>query len=465
MSKKNRGSSSSSDESTDSETYIDFTGLVPNNNYLLIKKIGSGAFSSVWLAYNIQKKGFNAIKIQFTEDYEDAKYEVKLMRKMKKYDCRYLNVLVESFKYESEYGKHMCMVFELYAGSLFDLIKSGKYMNGLPINVVKSITKQILLGMKTLHNDLKIIHTDLKPENILFVGINNKLKDLLVKFNEMDFDSILEKNIEQYKKEHGHNNYNFLKKKDKKKMLIKKTGATIIKNLDLDLYAYSSSESDYSSSESEYERLQSEEDITDEDDEEVDIEIEEDGEEESESEEEEEDFCIVDDVYVENCEIRISDFGNYCTIDDTTEDEIQTRYYRAPEVILNCPYNEKCDMWSIACIVFELLTGDLLFDPPKSEEMNRDKHHLYWIQQLLGDIPKDIIDKSKRKKYFFDKKYKIKGLKGKVERWSLQDVFMEEYSMDKKNAEEISEFLMYLLKYRTDDRFSSDQCIVHSWLK
>ena len=40
---------------------------------------------------------------------------------------------------------------------------------------------------------------------------------------------------------------------------------------------------------------------------------------------------------------------------------IQTRYYRAPEVIYD-EYDIECDMWSIGCIIYELITGEYLFD-------------------------------------------------------------------------------------------------------
>jgi serine/threonine-protein kinase SRPK3 len=43
--------------------------------------------------------------------------------------------------------------------------------------------------------------------------------------------------------------------------------------------------------------------------------------------------------------------------------DIQTRQYRSPEVILGSKYSTPVDMWSFACIVFELDTGDMLFDP------------------------------------------------------------------------------------------------------
>jgi dual specificity tyrosine-phosphorylation-regulated kinase 2/3/4 len=40
---------------------------------------------------------------------------------------------------------------------------------------------------------------------------------------------------------------------------------------------------------------------------------------------------------------------------------VQSRYYRAPEVILRIPYSEKVDIWSLGCILAELYTGEPLF--------------------------------------------------------------------------------------------------------
>lgn len=59
------------------------------------------------------------------------------------------------------------------------------------------------------------------------------------------------------------------------------------------------------------------------------------------------------------------------------------------------------DIWSTACLTFELLTGDYLFDPRGSDEYSRDEDHLAHIIELLGNIPPYIIFQGKYgHKYF-----------------------------------------------------------------
>ena len=42
--------------------------------------------------------------------------------------------------------------------------------------------------------------------------------------------------------------------------------------------------------------------------------------------------------------------------------EVMTLWYRAPEVILdNLFYTQSIDLWSVGCIIFEMLTGEHLF--------------------------------------------------------------------------------------------------------
>lgn len=48
--------------------------------------------------------------------------------------------------------------------------------------------------------------------------------------------------------------------------------------------------------------------------------------------------------------IKIADFGNACWVDEHFTNDIQTRQYRAPEVILGLKYDTSCDMWSMGSL-------------------------------------------------------------------------------------------------------------------
>jgi serine/threonine-protein kinase SRPK3 len=59
-------------------------------------------------------------------------------------------------------------------------------------------------------------------------------------------------------------------------------------------------------------------------------------------------------------------------------------------VILGAKYSTPCDMWSFACMVFEMVTGDVLFDPRAGEDYDRDEDHLALFIELLGRIPRRV---------------------------------------------------------------------------
>jgi serine/threonine-protein kinase SRPK3 len=71
-------------------------------------------------------------------------------------------------------------------------------------------------------------------------------------------------------------------------------------------------------------------------------------------------------------DVKIADLGNACWVDHHFTADIQTRQYRSPEAIIGAPYDCSTDMWSMACLAFELLTGDFLFDPQSGERFSKD---------------------------------------------------------------------------------------------
>uniref|UniRef100_A0A1I8HGU3 Protein kinase domain-containing protein n=1 Tax=Macrostomum lignano TaxID=282301 RepID=A0A1I8HGU3_9PLAT len=92
--------------------------------------------------------------------------------------------------------------------------------------------------------------------------------------------------------------------------------------------------------------------------------------------------------------IRLIDFGS-ATFDHEHHTKIvSTRHYRAPEVVLELGWSHPCDVWSIACIVFELYTGECLF-------MTHDNlEHLAMMERCFGRLPTRMIEASPKTKYF-----------------------------------------------------------------
>jgi serine/threonine protein kinase len=131
------------------------------------------SFSTVWLSIDTAKQTPIALKIVKSAQHytETALDEIKLLQKvvMASASLKYKQYVVElfdSFRVNGPNGSHVVMGFEVLGANLLTLIK--KYDNrGIDIDIVKRISKQVLMGLHYLHNDCGIIHTDLKPENIL----------------------------------------------------------------------------------------------------------------------------------------------------------------------------------------------------------------------------------------------------------------------------------------------------------
>ncbi len=92
--------------------------------------------------------------------------------------------------------------------------------------------------------------------------------------------------------------------------------------------------------------------------------------------------------------VKIIDFGSATFIDDVDYDYLQTRPYRAPEVTMGCQFDFSIDMWSVGCILYELVTNKVLFNYQTVQE-NMAKA-LAINRQINFD---QLSDATKRKKY------------------------------------------------------------------
>ena len=93
--------------------------------------------------------------------------------------------------------------------------------------------------------------------------------------------------------------------------------------------------------------------------------------------------------------IKVIDWGSSCFQDERIYTYIQSRFYRAPEIMLGIPYTQAIDMWSFGCIMAELLTGVPLF-PGESEA-----EQLALIMEIKGVPEREILAISSRRSLFF----------------------------------------------------------------
>lgn len=171
---------------------------------------------------------------------------------------------------------HLCIVFELLADSLFDLVRCSWAVNpekpGLSLRMVRKMTHQLLCALVALKN-LKIIHCDIKPENIALIQPNKP-------------------------------------------------------------------------------------------------------------------------------RLKILDFGSCCFVSDSLENQfpyIQSRYYRAPEILLGTGYECSIDMWSLGCVMLELYLGKPLF-------VGKDSvHQLFKIIEIIGMPPDKMLNNAAHFSRYFMK--------------------------------------------------------------
>ena len=485
-----------SDESDDDNKPITeeiiFPGLVLKSDYILLKKIGYGNNAHVWMTYQISTKSYLAIKIQDSECYEDGCREVAIIRKINTYAKQqkgkniYCVKMLDYFVYEEDAKRrYVCSVYDLYAGSIYMVLDTGKHKYGLPIPVVKNITKQLLTALVVLHNDLHIIHTDIKPENILFKGTPNYHLKIIDLFTNSGFQQKYEQLI--------------IACADNKKKLLEELEFLALESvkdictLDENINGNEEFIPDDSSDEDEF--VEGEDDDFSDDDSDCDNgnilstrrqsiddliehldytevhDLEVDGKYDFISELNNrangtttDNKEVIDDTYILNCETALTDFGNAYFYEKRTRNEIQDRRYRAPEIILDFNYGYACDIWSVACVVFELLTGFALF-VPEAEPLTKDIHHLFLMEKMLGPLPMAMKKKSKRFRFLFDakKNYRIKNVKD-FNQIGIKERLMKQFLFSETDAIQINDFLLSALKYNQTERASAKDLLKHPWL-
>jgi len=93
--------------------------------------------------------------------------------------------------------------------------------------------------------------------------------------------------------------------------------------------------------------------------------------------------------------VKVIDFGSSCYLTDRQSSYIQSRSYRAPEVVLGLPYDGKIDVWSLGCVIAEMFTGQVTFQNDSVVSM------LSRIEAICGAFPRNMVDEGRQSGQFF----------------------------------------------------------------
>lgn len=507
-----------------------------NNKYTLVRKLGWGHFSTVWLAKDNDKHCHVAMKIVRSAKHytETAIDEIKLLDKITTSDIHHPGhehaiQLLDTFTHKGPNGVHVVMVFEVLGENLLGLIRRYKH-RGIPVVFVKQIAKQLLSALDFLHRKCGVIHTDLKPENVL-IEIGDV--EQIVKMVEFETNEAKKKKKLERTKSKSNNNStgatpdtsfqessqrtassNLTPSRAKAQLtspslgrngrrsrrqtlitgsqplpsplstfnrsfsnvyaLSNSTANTPLKNFfegiqsiptnqttsgvpvassNTDIPNYEKQDTLHSSLSSMSISNTYRGSMTD------PLQI---PSKHNESQQDSNDnsFVINEDELIS---VKIADLGNACWTSHHFTDEIQTRQYRSPEVLLGYHWGALADLWSFACLIFELLTGDYLFDPRDGKTYTKDDDHIAQIIELVGPFPRSMLKESYYTRDFFNSRGELHRIL-KLKPWCLKDVLMEKYKFSMVDAMEISDFLLPMLTLQPESRADAGGMVNHSWL-
>ncbi|EKE41008.1 protein kinase, putative [Entamoeba nuttalli P19] len=181
--------------------------------------------------------------------------------------------------------------------------------------------------------------------------------------------------------------------------------------------------------------------------------------------------------------VKLIDFGSACFENYTLYSYIQSRHYRAPEIVLGLPYSCAIDMWSVGCMTAEFFLGYPLFGATSEYNL------LFKMIEMLGTPPIEMLERgTKTHKFFYNEEgtylfkeqfeyeyennckippnksyFKYKTLKELISLNQMRVSNAEPVSTDNVR-DSLYDFLKRCLEYDPKERLTPDQALNHPFI-
>ena len=323
------GSSESSVSSLDSDTINEFIGEVLNSRYLILDYLDHGTFCRVYLAYDIQCDKYYALKIMNLDASFEGKTEINYLKRTSN-GHRIIRIFDDFI-----FNEHVCMVLELMGVAAIDVINSIDATDYNFTHVVKTIIRDTSIGILELNQQF-LIHTDLKLENIMTTIVSQRTEKIIEAVNSLDIPKIRKK---FYDSKTQNSEFNWSQNNlNSKKLKMRNEFNTWISSVVMKKIN-----------------------------------------------------TIPESVDVisipEHFTCKIIDLGNAEEFTDKTDSikgTIHIRCYRAPENFKTGIFNKDSDIWTLGCLLFEMLFNEKLLD---SEYSNDTSEYIEYIEKVVSELP------------------------------------------------------------------------------
>lgn len=164
--------------------------------------------------------------------------------------------------------------------------------------------------------------------------------------------------------------------------------------------------------------------------------------------------------------VKLIDFGASCESCQSGFFYVQSRYYRAPEILLGNPYDHAVDMWSLGCIIYELIVGSPLFPAKDENEL------LEYFIVTIGRMPAHMLTNAKKYKQFYKKSSSFLSTYGHEVIRANQSCFgnslkeksqpLQQLLKNYANWDQI-DFIEKCLKLDPAERIKPSEGLLHQW--